>query len=316
MFSNQIMPVANVICARREIKQQVDMLYENIKSPKGLCHISPPRTFAHLQFNAKKHTQMKARKATIDHDNHLLMEKMAHIMLSKPAKASSFKPGTCLDSNQLPKIDNHNDYTLVHGYQKTRLNEAKRIAKENALHRKRIKAQKPTYTNAQYAADTAERHVHLARMHRKLVWSIPTSRELKEEETRAATRIHRQQALAKVYDSPTRTLPNENIEYVAPVARNRMCICIDGFDPTPPLARPAQGCIFPRPPLPQTKPNNVSSPPRPQPPPPRPKDDEISVILQENEEMLDSSSLISPRDSLQSKPPSAEEEYSGDLFDE
>ncbi|KAH9073170.1 hypothetical protein Ae201684P_014987 [Aphanomyces euteiches] len=294
MFSNQIMPVANVICARREIKLQVDMLYENIKSPKGMCHISPPRTFAHLQFNAKKHTQMKARKATIDHDNHLLMEKMAHIMLSKPSKASSFKPGTCLDSNQLPKIDNHNDYTLVHGYQKTRLNEAKRIAKENAAHQ------------------CAKTNLHKC----PLVWSIPTSRELKEEETREATRIHRQQAHAKVYDSPTRTLPNENIEYVAPVARNRMCICIDGFDPTPPLARPAQGCIFPRPPPPRTKPNNVSSPTRPQPLPPRPKDDEISVILQENEEMLDSSSLISPRDSLQSKPPTADEEYSGDLFDE
>ncbi|RHY23465.1 hypothetical protein DYB32_009186 [Aphanomyces invadans] len=154
MYSNQVMPVANVICARREIKHQVDKLYENLQSPKGLCNVTSPRKFSHLEFNAKKRVQAQgavpdlfslyelhltmsvaARQARIDHDNHLLMEKMAQIMFAPSSKKSSasFKPGTCLDKNQLPKIDNHNDYTLVHGYAKTRQREARRIAKENLV---------------------------------------------------------------------------------------------------------------------------------------------------------------------------------------
>ncbi|KAF0709551.1 hypothetical protein As57867_005864, partial [Aphanomyces stellatus] len=174
MFSNQVMPVANIICARREIKQHVDGLFDNLKAAKGLCQITSPRKFAHLEHNAKKATLAQAHQSKIDHENHLLMEKMAHIMLSKPSKPSaSFKPGTCLDGNQLPKIDNHNEYTLVHGFEKTRVKAAKRIAKENAAYRKRIAAQKPMYPNAAFRADNAARANHLTRIHRKLVWSIP-----------------------------------------------------------------------------------------------------------------------------------------------
>ncbi|RHY70168.1 hypothetical protein DYB28_012247 [Aphanomyces astaci] len=288
MFSNQVMPVANVICARREIKHQVDMLYENLQSPKGLCNITSPRTFSHLQFNAKKHTQAQAQQARIDHDNTLLMEKMAHIMISSSATTNtSFKPGTCLDRNQLPKIDNHNNYTLVHGYAKTRQREAQRIAKENALHRQRIDAQKPTYTNAQYNADNAAKNVHLSRMHRKLVWSKPTRAELKQEERREAAAVTREVDKARVYASPTPTVPGANADIVSPVARNRMCICIDGFDPSPPLVAPSgrtfpqssMGGMFPRPPrkarhtaLPSKEVNKGS--------------EEIDLILQENEEAL------------------------------
>ncbi|ETV79301.1 hypothetical protein H257_07353 [Aphanomyces astaci] len=288
MFSNQVMPVANVICARREIKHQVDMLYENLQSPKGLCNITSPRTFSHLQFNAKKHTQAQAQQARIDHDNILLMEKMAHIMISSSATTNtSFKPGTCLDRNQLPKIDNHNNYTLVHGYAKTRQREAQRIAKENALHRQRIDAQKPTYTNAQYNADNAAKNVHLSRMHRKLVWSKPTRAELKQEERREAAAVTREVDKARVYASPTPTVPGANADIVSPVARNRMCICIDGFDPSPPLVAPSgrtfpqssTGGMFPRPPrkarhtaLPSKEVNKGS--------------EEIDLILQENEEAL------------------------------
>ncbi|RHY60738.1 hypothetical protein DYB26_005754 [Aphanomyces astaci] len=316
MFSNQVMPVANVICARREIKHQVDMLYENLQSPKGLCNITSPRTFSHLQFNAKKHTQAQAQQARIDHDNTLLMEKMAHIMISSSATTNtSFKPGTCLDRNQLPKIDNHNNYTLVHGYAKTRQREAQRIAKENALHRQRIDAQKPTYTNAQYNADNAAKNVHLSRMHRKLVWSKPTRAELKQEERREAAAVTREVDKARVYASPTPTVPGANADIVSPVARNRMCICIDGFDPSPPLVAPSgrtfpqssTGGMFPRPPrkarhtaLPSKEVNKGS--------------EEIDLILQENEEALVPCPISTPSVDAAYSDTLLNDEYESDMY--
>ncbi|RHY04122.1 hypothetical protein DYB25_005650 [Aphanomyces astaci] len=316
MFSNQVMPVANVICARREIKHQVDMLYENLQSPKGLCNITSPRTFSHLQFNAKKHTQAQAQQARIDHDNTLLMEKMAHIMISSSATTNtSFKPGTCLDRNQLPKIDNHNNYTLVHGYAKTRQREAQRIAKENALHRQRIDAQKPTYTNAQYNADNAAKNVHLSRMHRKLVWSKPTRAELKQEERREAAAVTREVDKARVYASPMPTVPGANADIVSPVARNRMCICIDGFDPSPPLVAPSgrtfpqssTGGMFPRPPrkarhtaLPSKEVNKGS--------------EEIDLILQENEEALVPCPISTPSVDAAYSDTLLNDEYESDMY--
>ncbi|ETW00166.1 hypothetical protein H310_07571 [Aphanomyces invadans] len=284
MYSNQVMPVANVICARREIKHQVDKLYENLQSPKGLCNVTSPRKFSHLEFNAKKRVQAQARQARIDHDNHLLMEKMAQIMFAPSSKktSASFKPGTCLDKNQLPKIDNHNDYTLVHGYAKTRQREARRIAKENLLHRQRIDAQRPTYTNAEYHADNVAKNAHLSRMHRKLVWSKPTRDELKQEERREAAAATRELDKARIYASPTVSVPASNVDIVSPVARNRMCICIDSFEPTPPMVA-RSGRTFP-PPRPPRKSMPVA--PKAAAAPPHGNNDEIDLILQENEAAL------------------------------
>jgi len=54
LHHNQEAPVASVICSRKMLKNQVDMLYENLKNPKPVYHITSPRKFPHLERNAKR----------------------------------------------------------------------------------------------------------------------------------------------------------------------------------------------------------------------------------------------------------------------
>ncbi|KDO21637.1 hypothetical protein SPRG_12878 [Saprolegnia parasitica CBS 223.65] len=297
MVHNQDMPVANVLCARRELSHNAALLLENVRSSKGLCHITSPRAFAHLDFNAKKATQVAEMHDKITYENALLMEKMAHIMVpsAKSIKsATAFAPGTCIDANMLPKIDNHNQYTLVSGYKRNRVRQSARIAKENELYRKRILAQKPTYSVQAFEASNAVKNVHLQRIHKQLITSSPTPAQLKADAVREATEVKRTALRQRIY-GPQR-VDTSSLETVDPFVRNQTCICINNFEPRPPTSSGNQA--------PRRPPGR--QPPRPSRPEPpslifvarqgsQPEDSELELILTENESIP---VFASPRSSL------------------
>ncbi|EQC27296.1 hypothetical protein SDRG_14917 [Saprolegnia diclina VS20] len=295
MVHNQDMPVANVLCARRELSQNAALLLENLRGSKGMCHVTSPRAFAHLEFNAKKASQVAEMHGKISYENALLMEKMAHIMVpsAKSLKsATAFAPGTCIDANMLPKIDNHNKYTLVSGYERNRVRQNARIAKENELYRKRILAQKPTYSVQAFEASNAAKNVHLQRIHKQLITSSPTPTQLKADAVREANEVKRAALRTHIY-RPHR-VDTTSLETLDPFVRNQTCICIDNFEPRPPIT---SGNQAPRRP-PGRQP---ARPSRPEPPTfflarqsSQPEDSELELILTENESIP---VLSSPRPS-------------------
>ncbi|OQR84780.1 hypothetical protein ACHHYP_12830 [Achlya hypogyna] len=235
MFHNQEAPVASVLCARREVQHNAAMLYENLKAPKGMCHVGSPRVFAHLEFKAKKATLQHEHQERIDHENLLLMEKMAHIMVPSAKNA-----------NQLPKIDNHNKYNLVCGYERTRLKQNARIAKENELYRRRIQAQKPTYSVRAFEAANEIKNAHLQRIHKQFVTSSATPAQLKADAIRDAIDTKRDELRKYVYE-PQHVERDEEAPRLDPFLRNHTCICIDSFTPQPPRDnQTTHGSVAPR----------------------------------------------------------------------
>ncbi|OQR88574.1 hypothetical protein THRCLA_10235 [Thraustotheca clavata] len=260
MHHNHEAPIANVLCARRELEYNKKLLDNCIKAPRGVYDLKSPRVFAHLENNAKKMTIQQDLQEKISYENALLMEKVARIMVpsNKVVKsATAFKPGTCIDMNQLPKIDHQNYYNLVSGYERTRLREHARIEKENQIYRRRIQEQKPTYSNQVFEAQNDAKNQYLHRIQRKLVTSELTPQEKKADSIRKAQETKRNEFQQRIYERQNINSIVSPRDVSQPFQRNQVCICIDNFEPR--TKSNSQNPIFPTPPPRRPKQNVISN---------------------------------------------------------
>jgi hypothetical protein len=124
---------------------------KNIKSQ--IDNTAPPRQ-RHLRKNAKKAQMEKERRERINHENRLLLNKMAAIVhpptgnVNRNATSTTYKPGLRLSRNQVPVVDNWNP--SANSYKKSmniesRRRELEKVTAENYGILQRIQAQKAFY---------------------------------------------------------------------------------------------------------------------------------------------------------------------------
>lgn len=56
---------------------------DQVRNAKPMIDNKPPETYMHLHLKLKKMQMEEERRATVQRDNRILLEKMAHIMTTK-----------------------------------------------------------------------------------------------------------------------------------------------------------------------------------------------------------------------------------------
>lgn len=138
-------PVGNKILARKYDDAAYAAHRARVSKVKASIDNSPPKKHMHLQVKLKKIQLEEERAAQIEHDNRLLLTKMAKILGTKGA------------------IDNRNTSEFKSLDRERRQRELVRIARENQAMLKRIQAKKPSITAASLEADF-EAHLKLGSM--------------------------------------------------------------------------------------------------------------------------------------------------------
>ncbi|CAF0903465.1 unnamed protein product [Rotaria sordida] len=120
---------ATVPVSNRFLKKKWDDKYYSnhlisVRHAQARIDATPPQTYLHLHMKFKKLQLEEERTATIERDNRILLEKMAHIMRTTGS------------------VDSHNDYQLKSLNQGKRRQDLLRVSKENENIIKRLIAQK------------------------------------------------------------------------------------------------------------------------------------------------------------------------------
>ena len=131
-----------------------------VKNAKPMIDTKPPETYMHLHLKLKKLQMEEERQATVERDNRILLEKMAHIMRTKG------------------RVDNRNNYQQrrsaggiikwCHNYHKCaacvllslnktrRQRDLLRVTHENQAILKRIQSKEPHYNHLQWVSHGPE----------------------------------------------------------------------------------------------------------------------------------------------------------------
>ncbi|CAF0725761.1 unnamed protein product [Adineta ricciae] len=96
-----------------------------VRDARPTIDTRPPRTYMHLHMKLKKLQLEEERTATIERDNRILLEKMAHTM------------------RRTDNLDNRNYYSAKSLNQEKRRRELLRVSRENSTMAKRIVDRKP-----------------------------------------------------------------------------------------------------------------------------------------------------------------------------
>lgn len=135
-------PAANKLIARKYDAAAYEAHRARLSRVKPSIDNKPPKQHMHLQVKLKKIQLEEERAAQIEHDNRLLLSKMAKILRTRGA------------------IDNRNTAEFKSLDRNRRQRELVRIARENQAMLKRIQSRKPNITAAGLEADF-EKHLIL-----------------------------------------------------------------------------------------------------------------------------------------------------------
>uniref|UniRef100_A0A671NL79 Si:dkey-83m22.7 n=1 Tax=Sinocyclocheilus anshuiensis TaxID=1608454 RepID=A0A671NL79_9TELE len=117
-----VLPCVNKYLQYRWDKNSYEMHRNKVKSAKPTINTTPPKTYNHLFVKLKKRQLEEERVSRIKKENHMLLDKMSHIMQTSGG------------------VDSRNDYV------KKRQQDLLRITKENECLLQRLSTCRPRYS--------------------------------------------------------------------------------------------------------------------------------------------------------------------------
>ncbi|XP_077978084.1 uncharacterized protein CFAP97D2-like [Glandiceps talaboti] len=127
-----ITPANNKLLKKRWDQSRFDTHRKKVQNAKPVIDDKPPKIYMHLVLKLKKLQMEEERLATIERDNRILLEKMAHIMRTRG------------------RVDNRNNYEQKSLNKTKRQRELLIITHENQAILKRIVPKEPHYNHIKW----------------------------------------------------------------------------------------------------------------------------------------------------------------------
>ncbi|XP_063070621.1 uncharacterized protein cfap97d2 [Engraulis encrasicolus] len=123
-----VVPCVSKLLQHRWDQSNYDIHRKKVSSAKATINRTPPKTYPHINNNSKEKRLKEDRISVIERDNHILLEKISHIMRTTG------------------RIDNKNDYITKRLSSEKRQQDLLRITEENLLILSRLSQCGPNYS--------------------------------------------------------------------------------------------------------------------------------------------------------------------------